>query len=171
MTSNPFVAIPYTKQHQDQYASKFDCGSDAINMFLLSSNSLDYGYGKTYVIIYNNEILGYYNIGTSCIQSENGLRMGGSAYINYLALDKKYQKIQYGNGYISDLLLGDCLNKVEDIRQNHIGLSFITLSSTEEGKRLYERNDFEELDEGMTIAQNDGELKCIPMYLHLDLED
>ena len=97
--------------------------------------------------------------------------MGGSAYINYLALDKKYQKIQYGNGYISDLLLGDCLNKVEDIRQNHIGLSFITLSSTEEGKRLYERNDFEELDEGMTIAQNDGELKCTPMYLPLDLED
>lgn len=171
MINNSFIAVPYTKEYQMQLAPKFDCGSDAINMFLLSSNALDYGYGKTYIILYNDEILGYYNISTSCIQSENGLRIGGSVYINYLALDKKYQKIQYGDGYISDLLLGDCLNKIEYIRQNHLGLSFITLSSTEEGKRMYERNGFEELDGEMSFAQNYGELKCTPMYLPLDLED
>ena len=50
-------------------------------------------------------------------------------------------------------------------------LNVSTLSSTEEGKRLYERNYFEELDDSMTFAKNDGELKCTPMYLPLDLED
>lgn len=62
MINNSFIAVPYTKEYQMQLAPKFDCGSDAINMFLLSSNALDYGYGKTYIILYNDEILGYYNI-------------------------------------------------------------------------------------------------------------
>ena len=165
-----FEVVHYTREHQDTLSSKFDCGNSDINMFLLSSKSLDYGYGKTYVAIYNGEILGYYNISTGHIEDENGLRMGGSSFINYFALDRKYQKIRFGEGYLSDLLLSDCFNKVDYIRKNHIGFTFVTLSSTEEGKNLYERNGFELLDDDMRMAKNKGEETCTPMYLPLDYE-
>ncbi len=66
-----------------------------------------------------------------------GIRMGGTIYINYLALNQEYHKVKLD----------------------------------EEGYNLYKRNGFEELEEDMKIAKNDGEKTCIPMYLPLDLEE
>ena len=167
-----FTGIPYTREHQLNLAKKFDCGNSYINSFLHSTDSLDYGYGSTYVIILGSMIIGYYNIGMSCLVDENDIRMGGSVYINYLALDKKYHKTKVGNSkkYFSDLLLYDCLNRIEYIRQNYIGVSFITLSSSAEGIYLYERNGFMFLDDDMKIFKNKKEGQCVPMYLPLDLE-
>lgn len=167
-----FTGIPYTKEYQDGIARKFDCGNPHINMFLYSTDSLDYGYGSTYIMMTHDIMIGYYNISTSCIGDKDGCRMGGSVYINYLAVDKHYQRIKDSSTglYFSDMLLGDCLNRIDYIRQNHIGLSFITLSSSDEGVHLYERNGFMFLDDDMKIFKNEKEGQCIPMYLPLDWE-
>lgn len=73
--------------------------------------------------------------------------------------------------YTSDLLLDDCLQRVEQLRRDHIGIAFVTLNSTEEGKWLYIRNDFEPLEEDMFFSIEDSDLKCTQMYLPLELED
>lgn len=74
-----------------------------------------------------------------------------------------------GEYYFSDILLHDCFMRTDELREQ-IGFSLITLSSTEEGDYLYERNGFFELEEDMSIAKNQGEDKCSPMYLPLDYE-
>ena len=66
-------------------------------------------------MISDNSIIGYYNISTSCIENDEGIRIGGSVYINCLAVDKHYQKVKRGEYYISDILLADCLNRVDNI--------------------------------------------------------
>ncbi len=167
-----FHTVSYSKELQKQYSSNFDCGNEAINIFLRSSDALDPLFGKTYVLVLDNSIVGYYNISTGHIEDDQGLRMGGTVYINYLALDREYHKVKLDEeGYVSDFLLGDCFNRVLYLQDNCIGFSFITLSSTAEGYNLYKRNGFEELEEDMKIAKNDGEKTCIPMYLPLDLEE
>lgn len=70
----------------------------------------------------------------------------------------------------SDILLADCLNRIENIRENALGFAFVTLSSTDEGYNLYEQNGFSPLEEDMKIAKNSGEMSCIPMYLPIDYE-
>lgn len=128
-------------------------------------------FGKTYVMISDNKIIGYYNISTGCIEDFSGIRTGGSVYINCLAVDRNYQKKKIkSTAYYSDILLADCLNRIENIRENALGFSFVTLSSTNEGYHLYDRNGFSPLEEDMKIAKNIGENTCIPMYFAVDLE-
>ena len=168
-----FRTMPYSKELQNIFANKFDCGNSAINAFLKSYDALDSLFGRTYVLLSDNEcIVGYYNISTGDIADEKNIRIGGSVYLNYFAVDEKYQKVKYDEyGYISDFLLGDCINRVMEIQENYVGFSFITLSSTEEGYKLYERNGFYELEDDMIMAKNTGEKTCYPMYLPLEVED
>ena len=52
-----------------------------------------------------------------------------------------------------------------------MGFSFITLNSTEQGRNLYLRSDFENLeDEGLSFDYKDDENSCIPMFYVLDME-
>ncbi|MDO5378876.1 MAG: hypothetical protein Q4G52_11135, partial [Clostridia bacterium] len=75
-------------------------------------------------------------------QETDGVRqkIGGSAHINYFALDERFHRRLLYQGehanesvYMADLLLNDCVDRIENIRANHIGFSFITLCSTERG--------------------------------------
>lgn len=166
---NEFNTEKLTKETQKEYAHKFDCGNPALTSFLKNHIALDISYGTTYVMIADNTIIGYYNISTGCIVTENNIRMGGSVYINCFAIDKRFQKQKMGKYYFSDILLHDCFMRTYKLREQ-IGFSFITLSSTEEGDYLYERNGFFQLEEDMSIAKNQGEDKCSPMYLPLDYE-
>ncbi len=172
MTDNKFNTVEFTRELQKKYASSFCCGNPAIDNFLKSSEAFDCLFGKTYAMMTENEIIGYYNISTGDIEDDDQLRMGGSIYINYFALDQKYHRVKYNeNWYVSDLLIMDCINRVLDIQENTVGFTFITLSSTSEGYNLYKRNGFEELEDDMKIAKNQGEFTCIPMYLPLATED
>lgn len=62
------------------------------------------------------------------------------------------------------------MGKVFHLRRNYIGFSFVTLAATDEGKSLYERHYFEELDADLHFSFKDDEKGCIPMYLALDEE-
>ena len=170
-----YIIQKLTKELQKKYAQEFNCGNDALTNFLKSYEAIDNSFGATYVMISEgSKIIGYYNISTGHIEEDTlqgSVRMGGTVYINCLALDQRYQKMKFNDsGNISDLLLADCINRIMEIRENYIGFSFVTLSSTEEGYNLYKRNGFYELEEDMSFAKNSGELKCTPMYLPLDYE-
>ncbi|MDE5557787.1 MAG: N-acetyltransferase [Ruminococcus sp.] len=167
--SDSLKTVKFTKSIQAGLSKNFDCGNPALTLFLKNHIALDISYGTTYVMMADNTIVGYYNISTGCIVTEDNIRMGGSVYINCLAVDIKYQKKKFMGNYYSDILLADCLNHDINLREE-IGFGFITLSSTEEGDYLYERNGFFQLEEDMSIAKNQGEDKCSPMYLPLDYE-
>lgn len=62
------------------------------------------------------------------------------------------------------------LQRVDEIRNNWLGFSFVTLSSTELGYPLYKRNNFDELEDGLEFDNKDDEDNCIQMYLCLDSE-
>jgi hypothetical protein len=161
------------------FASAFHCGNTHIDSFLRSRNALDPGLGCTYVWLEENntEIIGFYNICTGAIdQVDNyGVRrkMGGAVHINEFALEEKYhgQTLREDDSIrLSDLLLSDCLERIQYLRQHHLGFAFVTLQSTKEGESLYSRNDFEVVESDMSMPPSKGEEDCIPMYLALDLE-
>lgn len=170
---NNYTTIRFTNEIQATLSHCFDCDNVALTAFLKSYDALDDFFGKTYVMIdnANHRIIGYYNIGTGHIEDNMHIRMGGTMYINCLAVDKHYQKQKIESGfYYSDILLGDCIKRIHNLRNEYIGFAFVTLSSTDEGYYLYDRNGFCKLEDDMKIAKNIGEDTCIPMYLPLDYE-
>lgn len=164
-----YTTLKLTKEIQSSLSQSFDCGNQALSSFLKSYDALDDFFGTTYVMVSDKSIIGYYNISTGHIQDNNVIRIGGAVYINCLAVDKKYQKKKINNFYFSDILLFDCFKKIKKFREN-VGFGFVTLSSTDEGYYLYERNGFFKLEDDMQIAKNHGEDTCVPMYFPLDYE-
>ena len=116
--NNSFIVKPYDASLQ-KLASSFDCGSKPVfNSFLRSSDALEPAFGKTYVLLTEDEasIIGYYNIGVGDVERSDGyqtLKCGGAIHINYLALDKRFRgRLAFSNDsgmdiYWSDLLLHD----------------------------------------------------------------
>ena len=160
-------------------ASTFNSGNIYLDKFLREPYSLDDSYGKTYVILSdtNNEIIGYFNIGTGYIeQADYGMnrKIGGSVHINCLAIAKKYQRRMQKKSdetlsiIASEVLLDECLKIIEYIREKYVGFAFITLMATKEGYNLYKRNGFEELDDDLNFSAGDSEAECKPMYMVLD---
>lgn len=52
-------------------------------------------------------------------------------------------------------LLTDCMQRIEDIRRDHLGFTFVILSSTREGYHLYLLNGFEKLDDDMNFSMEE----------------
>lgn len=84
----------------------------------------------------------YYNLGLGYIeQFDTGItrKIGGAVHINCFALDEKYHGLVQAvteKGLkinLSDILLDDCMSRIEEIRRNHLGFMFVTLNSTKEG--------------------------------------
>lgn len=161
-------------------AERFSSGNTYLDSFLQDGDySLDPNIGKTYVFLSeeNNEIIGYYNLGMSSvdrIEEVNGnrryIRMGGAVNINYFALDERYHRqvfdmLPSGDKiYLSDILLIECLERIESVINQHIGATFVTLNSTKEGYHLYTRNGFEELEVDMRFTMEDGDHDCTQLY-------
>lgn len=161
-------------------ASSFDCGAPVYNSFIKGHKAIDPSYGKTYVLPTSDrsEIAGYYNIGTSCIEYNDGhqrIKQGGAIHINYLALGRDYRGVlaidtPEGKVYWSDMLLNDCLQRIRYIREEHVGFLFVTLTASRAGFQLYKRFNFDTLDEDMLVSISDDEKsgKGIQMYLPLE---
>ena len=161
-------------------ASSFQSGNVYLDRFIKGNESLNDAFGKTYVYLSDDKskIIGYYNLGVGYIeQLENGRRVkiGGAVPINCFAFDEKnlglIQK-EMENGItikLSDFLLVECMERIERIRENHIGFSFVTLNATQEGYHLYLRNGFEDLEADMSFSNEKSELECKSMYMAIDV--
>ncbi len=122
-------------------------------------------------------IVGYYNLSCGSLDEIEGdvrYKIGGTIHIGYFAIDEKFQhqlQATTPNGihlYWGDVLLEECLSRIEAIRSQQVGVSFVTLASSEAGERLYRHHDFEDLDADITFSPSHGEDKCICLYLPLD---
>ena len=151
--------------------ASFDCKNTVINNFLKSENALDLNQGVTYILLNNSNdgIIGFYNIGISRIDQVQSIGnttystyMGGTAVLNYLALNEPFQHTymlpedSYSYG---DYLLDNCESKLLSLR-NQIGFSFIVISSTQEGLHLYK--------EDMSIVVQESDKQCIKLYKWAD---
>lgn len=159
----------------------FNSGNHYLDNFIKYDYAINKNIGKTFVFLDNDNdsIIGYYNIEAGDLEYyDSGIRkkMGGAVHINFFALDENYHGIlldRTENGSIvnlSDVLLIECIERINKIRNNHIGFGFITLNSTKEGLSLYERNGFELLEEDMSFSMDDSETDCVPMYYLMDLK-
>lgn len=167
-------------------AERFSSGNTYLDGFLQNGDySLNTNIGKTYVFLAeeNNEIIGYYNLGMSSVDraeeisgNSRYIRMGGAVNINYFALDERYHRQVYDalpSGdkiYLSDILLIECLGRLEGITSQHIGATFVTLNSTKEGYNLYKRNGFQELEYDMRFTMEDSDHDCTQLYRWIDEE-
>ena len=175
------IVKKYTKEYQ-YLTTNFDCGNYVINNFLKSSNALDPNQGITYLLLSDDEkqLIGYYNIEVGrldCIQnigSEQSYQfMGGTVHINYLAIHKDFKgkkiaEVDERNIYLGDILLDDCEQRIVKLRED-VGVSFITLCSTEEGYHLYKmRNSYEDFEDDMSIFIQERDIDSYKMYKCID---
>lgn len=161
-------------------AKDFHSGNDFLDTFIKSDDAFNDSLGKTFIWIdeSHNTIYGYYNIGVGYIDMYDGndkYKIGGAIHLNFFAVNEQYRGIVYGskNGVpqkVSDNLFDDFMERVIYLRNNHVGFSFVTLASTEEGYSLYKRHYFEDLDYDLHFSFKDDEKGCKPMYLALDIE-
>lgn len=159
----------------------FNSGNEYLDNFLKSSAAFDSALGKTYVFLSEDgsDLIGYYNLGTGSLEENSGIgkvKYGGAIHINGFAVDIKYQNVVFNETadgekvYLSDIMLFDCLDRVEYIRENHVGAAFVTLNSTKEGERFYKKMGFDYLEDDMIFSREDSENSCVPMYYPLDIE-
>jgi len=165
-----------------ELADNFACGNDVIDRFLRDGSALDENQGITYVMLPDNEnfIIGYYNIEVGRIDQvqyigENVIYipMGGAVNINYLAIHSDFQGTKIGevddkNVYLGDLLLRDCEKRISNLRKD-VGISFVTVCSTEQGYHLYhDRNSYEIFEDDMNTVVSENEKSCQKLYKCVD---
>ena len=134
----------------------------------------------TYIFVPDEEdvIIGYYNIGVGRIDQiehiGNSIRyipMGGTANINYLAVNKEFQHtilIPNTKIYFGDYILHDCEKRIISIREN-IGIQFISLCSTKEGYHMYhDRNSYDNFEDDMSNFVIDSDKSSIKLYKYIE---
>jgi hypothetical protein len=167
------IVDKYTKIYEN-LAKKFNCGNIIIDNFLHSGGALNANQGITYVLLSDEKdnIIGYYNIEVGRIdqveivgENKYYIPMGGSVNINYLAIHSDYQgykiaEIDGRNIYLGDYLLRDCEKKILKLREE-VGISFVTLYSTEQGYHLYhDRNSYEDFEDDMNTFVQETDSDC-----------
>ncbi len=153
----------YTREYENLRDS-FKCGNNIIDNFLREGKALDENQGITYVMLSDKRdvIIGYYNIEVGRIDQREEVGnnifyrpMGGTVNINYLAIHRDFQGIKVAtvddkNIYLGDILLNDCERRILSLRKQ-VGITFITLYSTNEGYHLYKgRNSYEDFEDDMS---------------------
>ena len=98
-----------TKKHNRK---NFDCGVEALNLYLQKFANQDQkrGLTRTYVLAEEANIIGYYSLSSHSVTREHlpeTLKIGGYGDIPFLligrlAVDRRYQKQGYGDTLIAD---------------------------------------------------------------------
>ena len=173
--------VKYTPEYKEM-AKNFKCGNDVINNFLNDDSALDENQGITYILLSDegDVIIGYYNIEVSRVDQICNIKdkyictpMGGAVNINYFALHSDYQgiKIAEKDGkkiYLGDILLRDCEKRILDLR-NKVGITFVTVYSTQEGFHLYHvRNSYENFEDDMSTFMQERDVCCHKLYKWVD---
>ena len=173
--------VKYTEKYRE-LAKEFKCGNTVIDRFLHDDNALDENQGITYILLSDKEdcIIGYYNIEAGRVDQieEVGDKkyykpMGGAVNINYLAVHNDFQRTKIVENddrkiYLGDIILRDCEKRILKLREQ-MGISFITLYSTEEGYHLYhERNSYEDFEDDMNTMIRERDKGCYKFYKCVD---
>ena len=173
--------VKYTSEYKE-LAKAFKCGNSVIDNFLRNGNALDENQGITYILLSDESdfIIGFYNIEVGRVDQAEIVGkqtyytpMGGSININYLAIHSDYQGVKIAEIdekkiYLGDYILRDCEKKILELRQK-VGISFVTLYSTEQGYHLYhERNSYEDFEDDMSTFVQESDNRCHKLYKCVD---
>lgn len=173
--------VRYTSKHKE-LANNFKCGNSVIDNFLHDGSALDENQGITYILLSDESdfIIGFYNIEVGRVdlletvgEEKIYTPMGGSVNINYLAVHSDFQRVKIAEDgdkkiYLGDIILRDCEKKILKLR-NEVGISFVTLYSTQEGYHLYhERNSYEEFEDDMSTFVQERDMSCHKLYKWVD---
>lgn len=173
--------VKYTSEYK-HLAKNFKCGNEVIDKFLHDGSALDENQGITYVLLSDESdcIIGYYNIEVGRVDQietigsgEYYKPMGGAVNINYLAIHNDFQGMmlaEFGDKkiYLGDILLRDCEKRILRLRKE-VGISFVTLCSTNEGYHLYhERNSYEDFEDDMITFVRESDISCHKLYKWVD---
>lgn len=171
----------YTLEYAE-LAKDFKCGNIVIDNFLKNGSALDENQGITYVLLSDEEdiIIGYYNIEVGRVDQLESIGvynryipMGGAVNINYLAIHSDFQgtkiaEFEGKNLYLGDCLLRHCERKILELRKE-VGISFVTLYSTEQGYHLYyERNNYKDFEDDMSTFRQESDKSCYQLYKWVD---
>lgn len=173
--------LKYTPEYT-HLVKDFECGNIVIDNFIRNVNPLDENQGVTYLLLSDKKdfVIGYYTIEVSRVDQVETIGsdiyykpMGGSVNINYLAIHTNYQgtkiiEIDGKNVYFGDYILRDCEKRILKLR-NEVGITFITLYSTEKGYHLYHvRNEYEIFEEDMSTFVQESDVNCYKLYKWID---
>jgi len=72
------------------------------------------------------------------------------------------------NAVLGDILLNDCEKRILELRKQ-VGITFVTLCSTNEGYHLYKaRNSYEDFEDDMSTFVQESDQKCYKLYKCVD---
>lgn len=132
--------------------SLFSCGNEKLDKYLkeFATKNDKSGYGKTFVLIDNKEIIGYYTLSTASITFDemdeeykkyNPRYPIPSVRIARLAINKNKQNKGYGK-----LLLKDAFLRIADV-SNIVGVKLVIVDAKESSISFYTQFGFEKLKE------------------------
>lgn len=164
------ILVPISKEYQPLF-KKFKCNLPKMDAFLreqaLYYNEL--GEGKTFLLIHDNQVIGYFTLKCSAIQifdkeMTEEPREFPAIEISRLAVNYRYQKQGYG-----EKILAHALTTILDIKSNYCGVRFVTLFSVPDAVGFYEHTfEFEEAGEDVEIVYcEDSNKGCTYMYKYL----
>lgn len=147
--------------------SNFDCGNPAINKYVESSYFATlYQQCYAYKIMYKSVVVGYYMITlrdvalSDCISEISDYQMGEfgdyipSLYINYLAIETKFQKNKIGTKTLEKI--------ITETRQltNILPIRFITINAVPDKIDWYKKIGFSEMGK---------DIDSVNKYMFIDL--
>ena len=142
----PFEALDAARHDRGD----FDCGVDALNLYLRQYANQDQKRSLTrvYVLSTGATVIGYYSLSSHSVPRDNlphGIKMGGYGDIPFLllgrlAVDKHYQ----GQGY-GDALIMDAFRRTRDVAQQVGVFGMIVEAKDDMAARFYEGFGFKRL--------------------------
>ena len=153
------MRIEKLSKHSLEYIKDFDCGDEDLNDFILRDSFIyeEKLLAKTYLVFIDEKgLIGYFSLLNDKIQKsddisksewnkkikedlsykKNSLLELPSLKVGRLAVDKNFQKKQYGGNIVS------LLKKTFSSENNRTGCKYITVDSYKKSKKFYERQGF-----------------------------
>lgn len=168
---------PFTIKHSG-LVKGFFCDNEYIDNYI-HNEALTDRKAKTYLFIYDNQLLGFFSISAKGISINNEPKKPfnlPSIEISYFALDQKYHHMYYNEQseieldkfYLSDVLFVLTTKFIKEEIATRVGAMFVTLYSVPRAEDLYKRNDFMNF-EPIMLAENKSKLEgCIPLYAKIN---
>lgn len=155
----------------------FSCGNLDFDFFLQEEAIDDYKV-STYLILYHDNLLGFFALSANGIYIEDDDNdeinyISSAIEISYFALENKFHHISYNEEeekkgtkfYLSDVLISKVLEFISNYIIDIIGAQFIILYSVPEAENLYARNEFKNFESYMKKSNKPYLRECIPMYI------
>ena len=170
----------YVELYTDNYydiINKFDCTNDKINKYLKEKAYSELQDGRAVTSLFLNEnkdrIIGFYSIrGLALVlgTGEKDNHFYSAIEIKMFAIDREYQDMPYAENSdktLSDYLLSDVVDNINDITTQTCGAEFIVLYAVPSSVKFYKKYGFNLFNEFIRFNTDSFLEDCKGMFLPL----